>query len=505
MNNNYDNENLKNMNNGEGVTDNDNKASQDIEESKKESDQVGQSKEEVIAEKGEDTASKEKAVAEEAKTTAEEEKASGEKWQADQSQGGTDRTGGERGSVNNTPRYTANYTPPYYVPNFTVATGAAPKVKKEKKKVGVVFVAVLCAVCILFTVAAFAFIGLLIYDGSFFGVSDGSGYNGEEINIIKSDREITVSEFPGNMGYTDLTVAQVAALVGESVVEITTTHVQIGQYITSGAGSGVIFDQTEKYGYIVTNYHVVVGASDISVRVKDGDSYKDYKATYIAGDEAEDIAVISIPVESNEKFTLAVFADSDKIQVGEEVVAIGNPLGKLGGTVTNGIISALDREIIIEDNTMTLLQTNAAINPGNSGGGLFNMAGELVGIVNAKQSSTGIEGLGFAIPSNKVADDIEELLELGYISGRATLGITVQYGSPGIWYPNGLYVVDTVNSDFKKYDQIVAINNVKVSSLSEYNAAVKNLKIGDSVTVKVVRNNSYVDITVTVTENTAKT
>lgn len=495
MNNNNGSENFKEINNnGEGATPYDNKTVQDNKEGEKEGSAIGEVQEKVTEENREETPAKEEAAEEQAQA------ATGEET-SDSQEGQSSGASVQGSSVNNAPKYTANYNPPYYVPNFTVVgdNGA----KKKKKRLGAGFVVALCAACILLTVAAFVVIGLFLDNFDFFVPSDPSGYDGEDVNIIKSDREITVNQVPGSTGYADLTVAQVAALVGESVVEINTTHVQVGQYITSGAGSGVIFDQTEKYGFIVTNYHVVEGASDISVRVKDGSNYKDYKATYIAGDSAEDIAVISIPVEGNEEFTLAVFADSDKIQVGEEVVAIGNPLGKLGGTVTNGIISALDREIIIEDNAMTLLQTNAAINPGNSGGGLFNMAGELVGIVNAKQSSTGIEGLGFAIPSNKVADDIEELLKLGYISGRATLGITVKYYQ-GFW-SQGLLVVESANSQFMINDQIVAINGVKVSSLSEYNAAIKNLKIGDSVTVKVIRDNSYVDVTVTVAENTTKT
>ena len=216
--------------------------------------------------------------------------------------------------------------------------------------------------------------GAIAGGGTVFGLSALGGEKEEgAINIIRSDRDITVSEIPGNTGYSDLTVAQVAALVGESVVEITTSQLQTnliyGQYVTSGAGSGVIFDQKGTQGYIVTNYHVIEGADKISVRVKLGDSYREYAAEYIAGDAAGDIAVIRIKVADDHTLTEAVFvSDSDKLIVGEEVVAIGNPLGELGGTVTNGIISALDREIVIENNTMVLLQTNAAINPGNSGG-----------------------------------------------------------------------------------------------------------------------------------------
>ena len=283
-----------------------------------------------------------------------------------------------------------------------------------------------CAICIVLSSIIGAIAGAVAGSNVQLGRNDG-----DIVTVTKSNRQINVQDVLGSTGAENLSVAQVAALVGESVVEITTTHVETspfyGQYITSGAGSGVIFSQNEQCADIVTNYHVISGASEIRVRVKKGDSYLEYAATLISGDAIEDIAIIRIFPEEETELSVAVFvSDSDDLIVGEQVVAIGNPLGHLGGTVTDGIISALDREITIGDNVMTLLQTNVAINPGNSGGGLFNMAGELIGIVNAKQSSTGIEGLGFAIPANIVRKDIIDLIEYGYIKGRVTLGISVQ-------------------------------------------------------------------------------
>ncbi|MEG2489159.1 MAG: trypsin-like peptidase domain-containing protein, partial [Anaerorhabdus sp.] len=203
-----------------------------------------------------------------------------------------------------------------------------------------------------------------------------------------------------------------------SVVEIRTETVSnnflLQEYVSEGAGSGVIITSD---GYIVTNNHVIDNASTINVTLSDGTSYP---ATLIGKDAATDLAVIKIEATN---LTMAVLGNSDGISVGDTVVAIGNPLGRLGGSATDGIISALDREITIDNETMTLLQTNAAVNPGNSGGGLFNSRGELIGIVNAKSSGSDIEGLGFAIPVNDVKTVAEQLINDGYVSNRASMGV----------------------------------------------------------------------------------
>jgi serine protease Do len=186
--------------------------------------------------------------------------------------------------------------------------------------------------------------------------------------------------------------------------------------------------------------------------------------------------------------------------VGESVIAIGNPLGELGGTVTNGIISALDREITIDGNRMTLLQTNAAVNPGNSGGGLFDSTGMLIGIVNAKESDSGIEGLGFAIPADRVLKNVTDILEIGYITGRAGLGISV-YAANGVY---GVYAVES-SGVFKADDRIVAINGEAIHTLSDYNAVLSELTIGETVTVVVMRDDSsYKEFEVKVIEDESK-
>ena len=164
-----------------------------------------------------------------------------------------------------------------------------------------------------------------------------------------------------------------------------------GSYVQSGAGSGVIISQD---GYIVTCAHVVSGANNITVQLADG---TEYTATVVGQDSTSDVAVLKIEATG---LTPAVIGDSDSLAVGETTIAVGNPLGTLSNTVTNGIVSALNREVTVQGNDMNLIQTSASISPGNSGGGLFNANGELIGIVNAKSSSSDAEGLGFAIPIN---------------------------------------------------------------------------------------------------------
>ena len=214
-----------------------------------------------------------------------------------------------------------------------------------------------------------------------------------------------------------------------------------------------------------------------------------------------DIAVLYISLRNGEKLTCATLGDSSSLVVGQRVVAIGNPLGSLGGTVTDGIVSAKDRKIIIDGNEMTLLQTNAAINPGNSGGGLFDMAGRLVAIVNAKQSAEGIEGLGFAIPINLIADAIGEITEHGYVKNRPSLGIQVAetvMGNTTVVYVGS---VDGASS-FRAGDRIVSINGTEIESKSHYNAILNELTIGQSVTVVIARNYRQYSVTASVVENT---
>ncbi|MBE6597123.1 MAG: trypsin-like serine protease [Ruminococcaceae bacterium] len=299
-----------------------------------------------------------------------------------------------------------------------------------------------------------------------------------------------------------MSVSGVVNKVAASVVEVTTlTNSYYGQYVSSGAGSGVIIGKSEGFSYIVTNYHVVGDSEVIKVRLNDK---REYAATYIDGDEDMDIAVLKIA--ETENIVQAKIGRSASLTVGEGVVAIGNPLGELGGTVTDGIISALDREINIDGVTMTLLQTNAAINPGNSGGGLFNMYGELIGIVNAKQSASGIEGLGFAIPIDHIYDDIVDVLEDGYIHGRLTFGFEVAYLDAYNAYryfrtaEAGIYVITSSNSSVNTGDRIISVNSVSVSTSEALMNEIDKVNIGDTVVFGIKRSNGEITVSMVAKE-----
>ncbi|MCI5773919.1 MAG: trypsin-like peptidase domain-containing protein [Erysipelotrichaceae bacterium] len=302
----------------------------------------------------------------------------------------------------------------------------------------------------------------------------------------------------------------VIASVKDSVVEINTevvseTNDYFGffgmpsqQVIQEGAGSGVIISTD---GYIITNNHVIEGATNINVRLTDGNVYP---ATLIGTDSKSDIAVVKIEANG---LSPATIGDSDKLLVGDDVIAIGNPLGSLGGTATNGIISALNRQVTVGNESMNLIQTNAAINEGNSGGALFNANGELVGIVNAKSYGTAIEGLGFAIPINDAIDVAQQLIESGHVTDRATLGVYVtELKQDSNGYKAGLYISDTIeggaasNAGLQPYDRIIALNDVEISNYTDLSNVLKDYKVGDTVTLTVVREGKQLNVEVTLTQ-----
>lgn len=300
------------------------------------------------------------------------------------------------------------------------------------------------------------------------------------------------------------TIKSVVDQCANSVVEIQTESVTNGsnpfqQYVSSGAGSGVILTQD---GYIVTNHHVIEDANSITVRTRSGD---EYNASLVGFDEQSDLAVLKIDATG---LTPAVLGDSTTLEVGDLAIAIGNPLGELGGSVTSGIISALDREMTIDGQTMTLLQTDAAVNPGNSGGGLFNANGDLIGIVNAKSSGENVEGIGFAIPISTATNIIDELIANGEVTSRPTLGVSLynvedemtasQLGVDS----TGVYIVQIVdggaadNAGLRSGDRIVSVDGSEVSSASDVRAALNKHKIGESISITVERNGQTQDFDV---------
>ena len=293
--------------------------------------------------------------------------------------------------------------------------------------------------------------------------------------------------------------------VRDSVVEITTETVNSGfggysQYVVSGAGSGVIVSTG---GYIITNNHVIEGASNIVVRLTDG---SEYEAVLIGTDSKTDIAVISIDPEEGREFKPAVIGASTNLRLGQTVIAIGNPLGELGGTVTNGIISSLARDVQIDGSgSMTLLQTNAAVSPGNSGGGLFDLYGRLIGIVNAKTSGQGVEGISFAIPIDTAWDIATQLITNGYISGRPSLGISLKQVQYSASIFGDVYVQVVVASDVPEYglkanDIIISVNGYEIVDLNDVSYSISANNVGDSVVVRIKRDRKYYELKIKLIE-----
>ena len=368
-------------------------------------------------------------------------------------------------------------------------------------------IAVMVAVCLVFS-GLFGFGGALLAD-SLTGSSEGSTLGqgslsgGNSANVQATDYNLAT------LTGSDLTIQEIIDLTANSVVEIRTEKVStdswLGPYVTGGAGSGVIVSGD---GYILTNNHVIEGASKLTVTLK---NQKQYEATLIATDSQTDVAVIKIDATG---LSAAVYGDSDALKVGDLAIAIGNPLGQLGGTATAGIISALDRQLTIEGKPMTVLQTDASINPGNSGGGLFNQKGELIGIVVAKSSGSDVEGLGFAIPINQAKVVAEQLVDYGYVKGRPVMGVTIidltnmqsamSYGVRTL----GVYIksVDGANaqkSGLQSGDMLYYIGETQIKSMADVTTALNGYSVGDKVKITVVRNNEMVDVNLTLSEKTS--
>ena len=285
--------------------------------------------------------------------------------------------------------------------------------------------------------------------------------------------------------------------------------VSISSMTSSGtsSGTGIIMSSD---GYVITNHHVITGALVISVLTNDN---QEFEAALVGSDEMSDLAVLKIDARG---LQAAEFGDSSKLRVGDSVVAIGDPLGvQLRGTMTNGIISAINRDLTVGDRTMTLIQTNAALNNGNSGGPLINCYGQVIGINTVKMSSyysasATVEGLGFAIPISVAKPIIDELIENGYVAGRPAIGISgdslPSYYRTYYRLPDGVYVTsvnegsDAKAKGIREGDIVTAINGEKICSIDELNTVKNQYAAGDEVTLTIYRSGTYYEVTVTLVD-----
>ena len=302
---------------------------------------------------------------------------------------------------------------------------------------------------------------------------------------------------------TEMSSADVYELVSGSVVSILTEYQNGAGYYqqstSSGAGSGVIISAD---GYIVTNNHVVENAVKITVALADG---TEYEAELIGTDDITDVALLKIEASD---LSYAVIGSSSKLRIGDTANVIGNPLGRLSGTLTVGVISGLDRAITMSDGTtMTLIQMDAAVNPGNSGGGVFNSAGELIGVTVAKTSATEVEGLGFAIPIDNVLPILDELMSHGYVTGRPALGVKVTVISDQftamMYRVNylGVYVTGVLSDNgLQVGDYLISIDDKEITSTADINAVLQEHQAGDTVTVRLYREGKEQTVSVTLVE-----
>ena len=308
-----------------------------------------------------------------------------------------------------------------------------------------------------------------------------------------------------------MTPAQLYASQVNSVVAISTT-IQSGRSSGQSSGSGFILTED---GYVITNYHVVEGATAIQVITHDG---TEYDAELVGKDSSNDLAVLKVDATG---LPAATLGSSNDLVIGDMVVAIGNPLGELASTQTVGYVSGIDREVSTSGSitTISMIQTDAAINPGNSGGPLFNMYGQVIGITTAKYSGTtgsgaSIEGIGFAIPIDDVEPLINDLIDYGYVTG-AYMAVTVQdtdsESASMFGIPTGAYIV-SVEKDgaadragIQPKDIVIGVDDYKVSNVTDLTRALRNYKAGDTATIKLIRSGAEKTLEITFDERPQQT
>lgn len=395
-----------------------------------------------------------------------------------------------------------------YYPNST------PPPVKKKSKVKKFFKGIAVVICV-FVISVGSISGYIALTNNNYDIPFLSEMVKEDSSSIPEDSSSIVDESStGNSDKETPTLLQLAGrenalAVPEIVKKVSPSVVGISCTLADGTstGTGIIMSED---GYIITNGHVVDGATEITVVISADGKLDETTAKLIGIDTQTDLAVIKV---EKEKLTPAEFGISNDLLVGELAIAIGNPLGfELSGSVTGGIISALNRELNIEGKELTLIQTDAAINPGNSGGPLVNSYGQVIGITSAKISSSYAEGLGFAIPIDEAKPIIDDLIEYGYVKDRPMLGISGEEITDVVarYYniPQGIIIraIDpesgAAKSSLKIGDIIIGIEGTPITTMNELNKIKETHKAGETVSIKVYRTGQNIDIDVTLSELT---
>ena len=405
-----------------------------------------------------------------------------------------------------TPVQHSEYQPPQAASDTAQqqdTAGGAPQPPKPKKRHGKAVAIGLCSVaaaCLLF--AGGAVIGHLVSGDNGAAVSASAAAGDTPTVQISSTPELDPDNYDVVNG---LAGEEIYKKVSPSIVSVISTTAN-----GMGSGSGVIMSAD---GYIITNQHVITDADQVTVQLSDGSQLQ---AEIVGQDEQSDLAVLKVEPES--ELTAAEFGDSDQLQPGEYAYAIGSPGGvQFANTITGGRISAINRDVTINDRVMTLIQTDASINPGNSGGALINKYGQVVGITSAKLSSSAfgeasIEGMGFAIPINTAKEIVDELIANGYVAGRPSLGITgTNLSAQRAAYmnvPQGVYVYSVderahaASEGLLAGDIITAVNGDEITTMDEINAVKEEMKAGDKLNITVYRMSAgqFIDLTITLTD-----
>lgn len=409
------------------------------------------------------------------------------------------------------------YTPGIHVnPHNQRRRAANPKPAGARSGSGVVFRKLVQAVCLIVVCAAisgaasYAVLEFRIRRGDFEStvtnvsnqVTLGSTGN-PQVSGLTSPITTSGTELPAEVIY-EMALNQVVGIESESPTPGAIPGIQSST--TPVTGSGFIISSD---GYILTNYHVIEAAynNDLPIRVCTHDG-SEYPAQVIGFDEGSDVALIKIEAEG---LNAVVIGDSDEISVGQRVYAVGNPFGDLFHTMTAGIISALDRIVSVDNKLISAFQFDAAVNPGNSGGPIFNRFGDVIGIVSMKIMGNSVEGIGFAIPINDAIEIAMELIEHGYITGRAFIGITVSSVTRGNADFYDLVVGASVRSvaegsagekaGLEVGDIIIALGDTEITSRDMLLFTLRRFKAGDTTTITVWRAGEEVKLTITFDEN----